>query len=797
MNISSYDTFFTRLEEQVKSAPNNRRQIISKAIKETHCPYLLSKLQELQQAYKAKAFIIALLLCQWVAAQTTHSVLDLDSSKPLTGATVVIQNETSSEILITSQKGEVSINHLPPFKIQISHVGYETVREDITNENQVSHYLKPTTSTLEEVVVTGQFEPQSARKSVYQVKSIDSRRIEAQAATNLQEVLSNELNIRFTRDNATGTSGLNLQGLSGQNIKILLDGVPIVGRSGTANEIDLSQINVQNIEHIEIVEGPLSVNYGADALAGVINIITKKESNSLNLNVQIQEETIGKGYSWFDDGLHNASVQVRGSIAEKWSVEGNVRLNNYGGWTGTGTERDKMWYPKDQFFTGGLIRYAGNDFDIYYRLDYLDETITNLGEIQDSNPLRDPYAIDEQYLANRMNHQIQANAHLKDFTLNSVVSFTDYERRTHQFSTNLATGSESTTNDSEQDTIYYSSFFQRQTLTNNQPWTLGSVGINMQLGVDSDIQTAGGSTLSAGDKHSTDLGVFTSVELDWNRLKVRPGVRLIYNSLFESSPTPSVNVKYGFNDQLTLRLGYGRGFRAPSIRELYHEFIDANHNIVGNENLKPEYSHNVNADIDYQLSVDLNFELSGFYNHIDNQITYFTPAASNQPTSYVNLFVYRTTGGTLEGEWTNNVLQINSGVSYIGRYQRLSESEDVPQFVFSPNANLNVIYRLLDHWQLASYYRYTGANKSYQLVEEGDESLPQLRQIEGFHFWDMNLTRTIKNFKITAGVKNLLNVTSVNSNLSSGSAHGGGTGATSIAYGRSWLLRLNYQFSKQ
>ena len=229
MNISSYDTFFTRLEEQVKSAPNNRRQIISKAIKETHCPYLLSKLQELQQAYKAKAFIIALLLCQWVAAQTTHSVLDLDSSKPLTGATVVIQNETSSEILITSQKGEVSINHLPPFKIQISHVGYETVREDITNENQVSHYLKPTTSTLEEVVVTGQFEPQSARKSVYQVKSIDSRRIEAQAATNLQEVLSNELNIRFTRDNATGTSGLNLQGLSGQNIKILLDGVPIVG----------------------------------------------------------------------------------------------------------------------------------------------------------------------------------------------------------------------------------------------------------------------------------------------------------------------------------------------------------------------------------------------------------------------------------------------------------------------------------------------------------------------------------------------------------------------------------------
>ena len=50
----------------------------------------------------------------------------------------------------------------------------------------------------------------------------------------------------------------------------------MTGRQGTSNEININQIDINSIERIEIVEGPMSVVYGADALAGVINIITKK-----------------------------------------------------------------------------------------------------------------------------------------------------------------------------------------------------------------------------------------------------------------------------------------------------------------------------------------------------------------------------------------------------------------------------------------------------------------------------------------------------------------------------------------
>lgn len=129
---------------------------------------------------------------------------------------------------------------------------------------------------LEDVVITGGYKPGSVKNSVYQVKVISETQIKKIAPSSLQDVLNSQLNFRFSHDNATGGSNLNLLGLSGQYVKILIDGVPMVGRQGVSNEININQVDVNSIERIEIIEGPMSVIYGADALAGVINIITKK-----------------------------------------------------------------------------------------------------------------------------------------------------------------------------------------------------------------------------------------------------------------------------------------------------------------------------------------------------------------------------------------------------------------------------------------------------------------------------------------------------------------------------------------
>ncbi|MEN0005299.1 MAG: TonB-dependent receptor plug domain-containing protein, partial [Bacteroidota bacterium] len=126
---------------------------------------------------------------------------------------------------------------------------------------------------MEDIVVTAQFIPTSKEQVVHDIRTIDRVTIERQGATNLEQLLSQDASIRIRQDAILGSS-MSILGLDGQNVQIMIDGVPIIGRQG--GNIDLSQINLHNIERVEIVEGPLAVQYGTNALAGVINLIRKK-----------------------------------------------------------------------------------------------------------------------------------------------------------------------------------------------------------------------------------------------------------------------------------------------------------------------------------------------------------------------------------------------------------------------------------------------------------------------------------------------------------------------------------------
>lgn len=147
---------------------------------------------------------------------------------------------------------------------------------------------------LQDVVVTGQYVPQSLKNSVYQVRTISAEYIRLRGATSVLGVLDNQLGVRFSNDATLGETDVEIMGMSGASVKVLLDGVPLVDRGSTRQS--LSQIDINTVERIEIVEGPMSVVYGTDALAGVINIITRKQTDGdqLAVSARVQEETVGK-----------------------------------------------------------------------------------------------------------------------------------------------------------------------------------------------------------------------------------------------------------------------------------------------------------------------------------------------------------------------------------------------------------------------------------------------------------------------------------------------------------------------
>jgi outer membrane receptor for ferrienterochelin and colicins len=655
------------------------------------------------------------------------------------------------------------------------------------------------TKQLQEVVVTGQYKPQSLKNSVYQVRVINSERIRLRAANNVLQVLNNELGFRFSNDNTLGTTDVQLMGMSGRNVKILLDGVPMVDRGDTRES--LAQVDVNSIERIEIVEGPMSVSYGSDALAGVINIVTKKTgTNTWTINAKAQEETAGSEYHPFSyKGLHQQSVNI-GWQQKGWSISGGGSHIDASGFGGNEYGRQKTWKPKEQWLGNIRLGWSNAKFSAYYRLDGLDETIVSRGKMG-----LNYRAIDQRYLTDRFLHQLQANWHINERAqINTILSYTDYKRRTKTVEHDFTTGAEKlTTGAGEQDLAKFNSQVFRTTLQYKI-----TEKVSLQPGIDINREEASGQRIK-GQPAITDYAFFVSSEIKpTSAINIRPGLRFIKNSVYDAPPAiPSINAKFALNKQLDLRLAYAYGFRSPALRELYFDFHDASHDIVGNPDLKAENSNSFNGSLTWSSVVGNNIQfksvLGGFYNDFKNLITYAVDPNNTAQYKNVNIDRFKTTGGTWENtiQWKN--LQATLGFSYIGRYNQLSEdqqfkNENLPSFVWSPEINSNIIYT----WEkigtsLSLFYKFTGKQPGYQVGSVNGQDVIQLSKVSDYSWADFTASKNIyKWFTVSAGVKNIFDVTTLSNTATGGGAHTSGA-AVPMSYGRSYFLGLAFQWSKK
>src|SRR5690606_22123956 len=104
---------------------------------------------------------------------------------------------------------------------------------------------------------------------------------------------------------------MGMFGFSSSYFKILVDNIPLVNDEDFGSNADLTQINLDDIERIEIVEGAMGVDYGANASAGIVNIITKKRMlHRWEITPMIQEETIGDEYNFNTKGRHIQALKV-------------------------------------------------------------------------------------------------------------------------------------------------------------------------------------------------------------------------------------------------------------------------------------------------------------------------------------------------------------------------------------------------------------------------------------------------------------------------------------------------------
>lgn len=734
-----------------------------------------------------------------VCAQFSKRIQLKDVHGPLSGAMVQYWSidSTVSGAVVSNHLG---VAYLPKVQtaliIKCEHLGFRPRLDTLQEQDDIKILqLEGSSITLNDVVITGQYEAGSARNSVYRVRSIDKERIRALGAIQLKQVLQQELNIRTSYDPALGESSMSLQGIGGQNIRILMDGVPLAGREGS--NVDLNQINLNNIERIEIVEGPMAIQFGANALAGVINLITKKGSvgSDWNLRLDLQEESVGNAYG-LSEGIHNQSILAGVRLRPNWYAQAGVTRHFFGGHKGARTDRTYEWHPKLQWVANGLLRYSTRKQNIHYMADLLEERLDVLGNQQ----FNETYAFDNRFLTHRFSQQLVAEGALfKNHRFTTQGGWTHFRRVNEYFQKDLNTSARNMLNrDDPQREILFDTYTLRGTFTRvkQNRW------INYEAGIDINSETRGGGRIEGGKQEMTDYAFFSSLEMHaLKRIKIKPGVRAAYNTQFEAPPLlPGIHAKWRISDRTDMRMGYASGYRAPGLRELYFNFFDANHSIRGNRNLQPETSNNWNTGISHVVyatdHTEWKSEVQAFHNVIQNRIGYGTDPADARILTFVNIDQYRTQG--LSGTLSMRVgaFQASTGFALIGVSNSLTgvSASLNDKMLYSPEIQASFSFmHSPTRLRFTGFYKYTGKAPFLETQSDGSALI---RRAGDWHMSDLTTTYSLAkdHIQLTGGVRNLFNITQVASGILNPGIHSAGPNMM-ISYGRSVFLRLTIQFN--
>ncbi len=655
---------------------------------------------------------------------------------------------------------------------------------------------------LSEIVVTAQYAPTDTRNAVHEVKVIKSKDIEEQGFVNLAEVLNRQLNFRVSSDPLIG-NGLSIQGVGGENVQVMIDGVAVIGRVNGV--VDLSQINLNNVARIEVIEGAMSAQFGSNASGGVVNIITKKsQAEKFRIELKNQYEDIGILTNGISAGIQHkhffASVNA-GRYDSQFAPTDSLRLyEEFILSTGEVVKTKKNpWNPKTQLSLDGMLRYRFSDsIDVRYQYRYFDEVLKNFGELR--RPQFKPYAFDEYYHTTRQDHSIAGDIYLSPhYYLTTVFGFNEFDRIIETKRYDFENDSTSIV-EAELDTSTFKAFLHRSVFSSLYK------GIwDAQLGLELASETATGKRIA--DSTSTPINETSLANYAaWIGLRLKPTKKLTiqanlrygHNSKYNHPFIPSLHLSWNPYKELKFRASYAHGFRAPSLKELHFSFIDVNHFIVGSTNLEAEYSKNLTAGLsyDWKLNKRQNVEFGGkvFYTKIRNRIV-LSEFAPVQYT-YDNLDSYETHGFNLSASYQlDNQLSLNSGLSYTRLFNEWSKDHDAPKFNGITELQNELQYTIKPiKTRVNVNHRFFGKQARYSV--SSDDGVKQTF-LANYHLLNLSLSRSFwkKRIFLSTGVKNITDVQSLPILGQDEDQHSAGGTSQLIDFGRTYFVKLNLKFA--
>ncbi len=705
------------------------------------------------------------------------TVADATSGKPVEYAHIQLQPlpKGKMQFSVTDTGGKATFNNSGRSELTVSFLGYETFHDTISGQKSINVQLKPGSVTINDVIITGHAAPVKADKSIYTVKVLDMKREEGKAAVDLYQMLSTESNIRLQQDMYIGGK-MTMQGLTGEYIKVLVDGVPVTGRMD--GNIDITQINMNNVDHIEIVEGPLSVIYGSGALAGTINIITKeKRQDGINFDVSTYGESVGI-----------TSSDISFKYKKNRSSYGISGMGYYfNGWDNSDTlYRAKLWKPKTKYNVSGYYLYSIKNLKLKASTTYFNENLLDKGEPFGD---RNQNAFDHNYITRRMDFKTEGTHQIKDrYKVDVLLGYNFYQRLNKETflnfddNTSTYTGTDSTRFDQ---------------ITSRMIYSAGNVNkLSYSAGFDILWEKYSGDRVLDGSKDIGDYAVFATLNYKpFTQFEIQPGLRAMYNTKYKAPVIYSLNMLFSPAQIWQNRLSFSRGFKSPDLKQLYLDFAISNLSITGNPDLDAEDSYNVNFNSTVNLTKERAFyslSAKAFFNRINNKIELVSINDNEMTYTYINITEVRTAGYGLDFNFKNHPrYSFSFSWTTTGLWNSFGNEYETPdKYTWFTDVTSTFNYRFQKPGiNMSINYKFNGKAPQYILVDDNIG----LFERDKYNTLDLSVSKAVmKNkFKIMAGIKNIFNVTDVKQTLD-GSDYVSLRGSDIIAYGRSYFIKLSY-----
>lgn len=437
---------------------------------------------------------------------------------------------------------------------------------------------------LNTVTVTGTRTPKLLGNSPVVTQIITAADIKKLDATNIKDVLTQELpGVEFTLSMNQQVS-LSMQGLGGLAILFLVDGERLAGE--TLDNTDFLRLNTDDIERIEIIKGAASALYGSNSVGAVINIITRKATEPWQLNLNTHYG------SRYDEQRHGGTL---GLHQGRWNSLTSVQTNSQGGYLLEGKD-------------GGddLTVYGNHQWNFKEKLSYQFSRLTSL-------TARAGYYFHER------NSSATIKDRARDYTggLRLLTGWGD-DRLEVSYTFDRYDKSDFYA-DLDKDFIDYKNTQNTLRLLYTHPFskavtlTVGGDAMNDYL-MSYQFEDDGSRSQQSADLFAQaewalgDHWIFTG------------GGRLDYFSKSGWFATPRLAAMYK-DGGLRLRASYSGGFKAPTLKEMYMDFNMGNiFNIYGNPDLTAERSNSFSLSGEYTHR-QYSLTATGYYNIMDNEIS--------------------------------------------------------------------------------------------------------------------------------------------------------------------------------